>query len=465
MRHSQIDPKSDRSAGTVCRARARTASREPLPRSVGRPLEPDVRGRFERTFEHDFTGVRVHDDGAAAEAAASAGALAYTIGRDIVFGPDHYAPYSSEGARLLAHELVHVVQQDAAPRVDGVGGSRRNAAATAQAKRRAGPTTDGFEQEADRLAEHAMSASGPAAPALRGATQPQAQPDPRRRLFDRKLEFRPPPAPPNIQPGSIPEALVVPEDPATPQLETTPLLGEPRRPGLGLPSPPFLTRPLPPFTPMRIIPISRCIPDRPLTWGDFPATMPAGARFDAKTGLLHPLITVQRNEMFQLQLQSSSSVKAKVRNAASRAANGCAPALAGCKTWLKAHPGTTWNFTPPAQNPCPATVQASSATPATTPDECDTVLGPECDAAAKTESARILAHEQGHFDLGCVLVNKANDALRAGTPSATIEPRLKAVYKAQQAAYETTTANGCDATAQAAAEADIAAQLPAVTIP
>ena len=329
---------------------------------------------------------------------------------------------------------------------------------------RTGRSSDDFEQEADRLAERAMSASGPAAPALRGATRPQAQFDPRR-LFDRKLEFRPPPPPPNIQPGSIPEALVVPEVPESPQLETTPLLGGRRRPGLGLPSPPLLTRPLPPSTPMRIIPIPRCIPDRPLTWADFPATMPAGAGVSAKTALLHPLITVQGNEMFQLQLQGSSSVKTQFRNAASRASNGCAPALAGCRAWINAHPGTTWNFTPPVRNPCPATVQPSSATSATTAAECDTVLGPECDAAAQTESARLLAHEQGHFDIGCVLVNKANDALRAGTPSATIEPRLKAEYKAQQASYETTTANGCDATAQAAAEADIAAQLPAVTIP
>jgi len=63
------------------------------------------------------------------------------------------------------------------------------------------------------------------------------------------------------------------------------------------------------------------------------------------------------------------------------------------------------------------------------------------------------------------LAFEASSASTLAAPSATIEPRLKAVYKAQQAAYETTTANGCDATAQAAAEADIAAQLPAVTIP
>ncbi|RME18716.1 MAG: DUF4157 domain-containing protein, partial [Candidatus Zixiibacteriota bacterium] len=36
---------------------------------------------------------------------------AYTVGRDVVFGSGEYAPGSREGQRLLAHELVHVVQQ------------------------------------------------------------------------------------------------------------------------------------------------------------------------------------------------------------------------------------------------------------------------------------------------------------------------------------------------------------------
>jgi hypothetical protein len=41
----------------------------------------------------------------------SARASAYTVGKDIVFGAGHYAPSTSAGKRLLAHELAHVVQQ------------------------------------------------------------------------------------------------------------------------------------------------------------------------------------------------------------------------------------------------------------------------------------------------------------------------------------------------------------------
>lgn len=63
----------------------------------------------------DFSQVRVHTDGRAAEAAQSLGAAAFTAGRDIVFGPGRYAPGTASGRRLLAHELTHVAQQQAAP--------------------------------------------------------------------------------------------------------------------------------------------------------------------------------------------------------------------------------------------------------------------------------------------------------------------------------------------------------------
>jgi len=39
------------------------------------------------------------------------GARAFTVGQNIVFGPGQFAPSSSVGRQLLAHELTHVVQQ------------------------------------------------------------------------------------------------------------------------------------------------------------------------------------------------------------------------------------------------------------------------------------------------------------------------------------------------------------------
>jgi hypothetical protein len=61
--------------------------------------------------QHDFSHVRVHTDAKAGESARAINALAYTVGREVVFAPGQYAPHSPTGRRLLAHELAHVLQQ------------------------------------------------------------------------------------------------------------------------------------------------------------------------------------------------------------------------------------------------------------------------------------------------------------------------------------------------------------------
>jgi hypothetical protein len=69
---------------------------------------------MEPGFGHDFSQVRVHSDPAAAQSARMINALAYTVGRNVVFGEHQYSPSTSAGKRLLAHELAHVVQQERA---------------------------------------------------------------------------------------------------------------------------------------------------------------------------------------------------------------------------------------------------------------------------------------------------------------------------------------------------------------
>jgi len=56
-------------------------------RTHGQPLDPAARAVFEPRFGHDFSAVRIHADGASAEAARSVGANAFTLGSDIVLGP------------------------------------------------------------------------------------------------------------------------------------------------------------------------------------------------------------------------------------------------------------------------------------------------------------------------------------------------------------------------------------------
>lgn len=90
---------------------ATAGSIEPPQLGAGRPLEPAVRAFFEPRLGADLAPVRVHTSGPAAAAAKGLDALAFTVGNDIAFGAGMYRPQSHEGSRLLAHELVHVMQQ------------------------------------------------------------------------------------------------------------------------------------------------------------------------------------------------------------------------------------------------------------------------------------------------------------------------------------------------------------------
>jgi len=113
-------------------------------RAAGEPLDGTTRDSMESRFGYDFSRVRVHADSSAGESARAVDALAYTVGRDVVFAPGQYAPSTTTGARLLAHELAHVVQQS-------------SGAASLQPRLEIGRPDDPAELEADRAAERAMS--------------------------------------------------------------------------------------------------------------------------------------------------------------------------------------------------------------------------------------------------------------------------------------------------------------------
>ena len=81
----------------------------------GQPLSESERAFYEPRFGYDFSQVRVHTGTQAAEAAREVNARAFTMGRNLVFGGGQYAPGTTRGRRLLAHELTHVLQQSAVP--------------------------------------------------------------------------------------------------------------------------------------------------------------------------------------------------------------------------------------------------------------------------------------------------------------------------------------------------------------
>ena len=77
----------------------------------GQPLNAEARSFFEPRFGSDFSDVRLHTDSQAAESARTINARAFTLGRNIVFGAGEYSSDTPSVNKLLAHELVHTLQQ------------------------------------------------------------------------------------------------------------------------------------------------------------------------------------------------------------------------------------------------------------------------------------------------------------------------------------------------------------------
>jgi hypothetical protein len=105
-------------------------------RGAGRPLDAGVRGRMETAFGANFSAVRVHTGAEAHGLSRALSARAFTTGTDVFFADGEYAPESSAGRGLIAHELTHVVQQ--------AGGIRTRLVV--------GPAGDEYEEEAEEIA-------------------------------------------------------------------------------------------------------------------------------------------------------------------------------------------------------------------------------------------------------------------------------------------------------------------------
>ena len=152
--------------------------------SPGQPLDTATRAFMEPRFQHDFSQVRVHADVTAAESARAVNAHAFTVGSHIVFDASKYAPSTTTGKNLLAHELTHVLQQS-----HGL---------TRSATFGIGPANDEHEQQADAVANAIVSTPGKPVvnntrPLIPGTQQTVARndappPPPRTRLQRRSAE-------------------------------------------------------------------------------------------------------------------------------------------------------------------------------------------------------------------------------------------------------------------------------------
>ena len=86
----------------------------------GRPLAPDIQREMSTKMGSNFSNVQVHTDSRAVQMNRALGARAFTVGQNIYFNSNQFAPSSSSGKRLLVHELVHTVQQGSDKRIQRV---------------------------------------------------------------------------------------------------------------------------------------------------------------------------------------------------------------------------------------------------------------------------------------------------------------------------------------------------------
>ncbi|QHS58352.1 eCIS core domain-containing protein [Chitinophaga agri] len=78
----------------------------------GEPLPDNTRAHMENAIGADFSDVKIHTGTTAVQLSEQLNAHAFTVGNDVYFNQGAYSPGSTQGDKLLAHELTHVVQQN-----------------------------------------------------------------------------------------------------------------------------------------------------------------------------------------------------------------------------------------------------------------------------------------------------------------------------------------------------------------
>jgi hypothetical protein len=365
----------------------------------GRPLEPGLRQDMEQRFGYDFSKVRVHTGAAAEQSTRNVDAAAYTAGHNIVFAAGRFVPDTRKGRRLIAHELVHVVQQNHQTQ-DSVHGQ---------------PTSGNLVQ---RFIQESTD------------TPPNRHPD-------HPLGYR--------------ESIELSECIAFWGEENA---ARCRRELLEVAPPPCIPQ--------------SCAPARQLTWDDFTGAPPHGGGAKAYTHFHLDLATDCDRQIIRAFFSPGNSwVRSQFANASDPILNGCAANRATCQQFFEdaaAVGRTGTQRLAPLQRTCAASIAPNPSVVASSWDDCNTLLGPECNRVAELESARLLAHEQLHLDLACVIARKATLALLSSSSPQTIlnEARTKANVAGHQ--YDNETEHGCIAAAQEAWRQNVSGGLPSIVI-
>ncbi len=81
-------------------------------KSGGSDMDNQTLSFMESRFGTSFQDVRIHTGDYASNLSRQLNAQAFTVGNDVYFNQNKYAPNTNEGKHLLAHELTHTIQQN-----------------------------------------------------------------------------------------------------------------------------------------------------------------------------------------------------------------------------------------------------------------------------------------------------------------------------------------------------------------
>lgn len=104
--------KTDSSGATVAGSHPISRVSNAIRQSQGRPIPSKARHEYERFFNADLSGLRIHTDAHAQEASREVSAHAFARGGNIYFAANRFDTNAVSGRHLLAHEIAHTLQQN-----------------------------------------------------------------------------------------------------------------------------------------------------------------------------------------------------------------------------------------------------------------------------------------------------------------------------------------------------------------
>lgn len=81
-------------------------------RGGGQALPETTKTFMQSRFGTDFSNIKIHTGNYAAQLSNQLNAQAFTVGNDIYFNSGKFSPSTSQGKKLIAHELTHTIQQN-----------------------------------------------------------------------------------------------------------------------------------------------------------------------------------------------------------------------------------------------------------------------------------------------------------------------------------------------------------------